>query len=73
MKVVYLPGYSPDLNPIEEAFSSIKAWMRRNRDFVLGELSGRPGADPYVMIWDAVFSVTAEKAKGWFKHSGYIM
>src|SRR6267154_3269076 len=31
MHLVFLPAYSPDLNPIEEAFSAIKAWIRRNR------------------------------------------
>jgi len=34
--LLYLPAYSPDLNPIEQAFSKIKAWLRtaqpRNRD-----------------------------------------
>src|SRR5215469_6939733 len=34
-KVVFLPPYSPDFNPIEEAFSAIKAWLCRNRDFVM--------------------------------------
>lgn len=28
----YLPPYSPDFNPIEESFSALKAWMKRNRD-----------------------------------------
>ena len=27
-RLVYLPAYSPDFNPIELAFSSIKAWLR---------------------------------------------
>ena len=26
----YLPPYSPDFNPIEEAFAELKAWMRKN-------------------------------------------
>jgi hypothetical protein len=34
-RVVFLPPYSPDFSAIEEAFSAIKAWIRRNRDFVL--------------------------------------
>src|ERR1700761_9350378 len=38
MHLVYLPPYSPDFNPIEEGFSAMKAWLRRNRDFALGEL-----------------------------------
>ena len=72
MRLLYLPPYSPDLNPIEEAFSCIKAWIRSRRDFVLGELSGANTTNPMKMIWDAVFHVTPAKAFGWFKHSGYI-
>jgi len=33
----FLPPYSPDLNPIEEAFSAIKQYLRRHRDFVENE------------------------------------
>jgi transposase len=31
IKVAYLPPYSPDLNPIEEAFAQLKAWIRKYR------------------------------------------
>jgi DDE superfamily endonuclease len=72
MRLVFLPAYSPDLNPIEEAFSSIKAWIRANRDYVLQEIVEGLQGDPYKVLWDAVFSVTPEKALGWFRHSGYI-
>ena len=71
MRLVFLSAYSPDLNPIEEAFSAIKAWIRSNRDYVLEELVGQQ-VNAYRMLWDAVFSVTPENAYGWFKHSGYI-
>ena len=54
MGLVFLPAYSPDLNPIEEAFSAIKAWIWKNRDYVIGELTGGEQGDPYKMIWDAV-------------------
>ena len=30
VKLVYLPPYSPDLNPIEECFSELKAFVRRH-------------------------------------------
>ncbi|KAF8240998.1 hypothetical protein L208DRAFT_1066574, partial [Tricholoma matsutake] len=30
--LVFLPPYSPDLNPIEEAFLKIKAWIRCNNN-----------------------------------------
>ena len=72
MHLVFLPAYSPDLNPIEEAFSAIKAWIRANRDYARGELSGEETCDPYALIWDAVFdTVTTEKAEGWFHNCGY--
>lgn len=71
MRIIYLPSYSPDLNPIEEAFSSIKAWIRRHRDYVHSELTGSPLAEPHRVLLDAVFSVTPGKARGWFAHSGY--
>jgi hypothetical protein len=66
MRLVFLPAYSPDLNPIEEAFSAIKAWIRKNRDYVLEEITGTHG-NPYKMLWDVMFSVTPEKAMGWFQ------
>jgi hypothetical protein len=72
MHLIFLSAYSPDLNPIEEMFSAIKAWIWANRDCVLGEMKGGEGCDPYKMIWDAVFTVTPEKALGWFRHSSYI-
>ena len=31
VRIEYIPPYSPDLSPIEESFSALKAWMRRNR------------------------------------------
>ena len=71
MQLVFLPAYSPDLNLIEEAFSPIKAWIRKNRDYVLGEITGTHG-NSYKMLWNAVFSVTPEKTMGRFWHSGYI-
>ena len=76
MKLLYLPTYSPDFNPIEEAFSCIKAWIRSNRDYVrsesvLDDLDAR--IHPYFIIWDAVFeAVTPAKIEGWFKDSGYL-
>ena len=32
----YLPPYSPDYNPIEEAFAEMKAWMKKN--YILAEI-----------------------------------
>ncbi|THU97006.1 hypothetical protein K435DRAFT_663427 [Dendrothele bispora CBS 962.96] len=73
MRLLYLPPYSPQYNPIEEAFSAIKAWIKNNRDYARGELSGHPTCDPYKMLWSAVFeTVNPEKAEGWYRHSGYM-
>jgi transposase len=61
--VVFLPSYSPDLNPIEEAFSKIKQLVRKEGARVreaLVEAIGR-----------ALAAVTPEDAAGWFAHAGY--
>ena len=72
MCLVYLSPYLPDFNPIEEAFSAIKAWIRAHRDYAWAELSGEDTADPYTMIWEAVFvTVTLEKVAGWYHNCGY--
>ena len=33
-KILFFPSYSPDLNPIETAFSSNKNWLKRNRNYI---------------------------------------
>jgi hypothetical protein len=68
--LVYLPAYSPDFNPIELAFSSIKAWMRANRVCVNAELESDNGSI-YNAFWEAVYSFTMDDAKGWYSHCGY--
>ena len=70
MRLMFLPSYSPDLNPIELSFSSIKAWLRANRDQVNREMESENGT-VYNALWQAVHSVTPEKARGWYKHCGY--
>ncbi|KAJ6564064.1 hypothetical protein B0H19DRAFT_941796 [Mycena capillaripes] len=56
--LVYLQPYSPDFNPIEEAFFSIKAFLRRNEGLFMG-----PEKLPW-LITKAVASITAEMADG---------
>ena len=61
--LVFLPSYSPDLNPIEEAFSKVKALVRKEGARVreaLVEAIGR-----------ALAAVTIEDAAGWFSHASY--
>jgi transposase len=73
MHLVYLLSYSPDLNPIEESFSTIKSWLRGYRDYVMGKMEGYTN-DPYALIWEAIYTAvgTAEKVYGWYWHSKYI-
>ena len=62
-EILYLPPYSPDLNPIEEAFAKLKTLLRRagarTREALI-EAMGR-----------ALEAVTAGDARGFFKHCGY--
>ena len=61
--LVFLPSYSPDLNPIEEAFSKVKALVRKE---------GARLSEPLVeAIGRALAAVTPEDAAGWFVHAGY--
>lgn len=70
VRLLYLPAYSPDFNPIELAFSAIKAWLRANRDRMNQQLELEDGT-VYNVLWEAVHSVTTEDAKGWYAHCGY--
>lgn len=65
-KLVYLPPYSPDFNPIEEAFSALKAWLRRH-EAQLMERANLP-----VMILRAALSITPQMATAWFRNAGYV-
>jgi transposase len=62
-EALYLPPYSPDLNPIEQAFSKVKGLLRRAESRTreaLVEAMGR-----------ALDAVTAKDVRGFFGHCGY--
>ncbi len=64
-ELLFLPAYSPDFSPIEEAFSKLKALLRREKartKEALVEAIGR-----------ALDAITPEDAKGWFGHCGYAL
>lgn len=68
VRLVYLSPYSPDYNPIEEAFSKIKAFIRRNGAYFLAR------AHHSGIMFDmsiAMSIITPEDAKGYFRHAGY--
>ena len=61
--LVFLPSYSPDLNPIEEAFSKVKGIVRK---------AGARTREALVeAIARALAAVTPDNAAGWFAHAGY--
>ena len=62
-ELLYLPPYSPDLNPIEEAFSKIKDVLRQIRARTRGTLVEAMGK--------ALDAVSAKDALGFFAHCGY--
>ncbi|KAG2346987.1 hypothetical protein BDR05DRAFT_876783, partial [Suillus weaverae] len=62
----FSPPYSPDLNPIEEAFSKIKSWIHWNYD-----LFAVPGDGMFYDVREALDIITPEDAQGYMRHSGY--
>ena len=64
-ELIYLPSYSPDFNPIEEAFSKIKGLVRkaevRTKEALLEAIG-----------W-ALSALTTDDARGFFEHCGYRM
>ena len=71
MRYIFLPPYSPDYNPIELAFSSIKSYIRRKGDIARTTMLDDDDTDVILFLNEAVFSVTEDDAKGWFNNSGY--
>jgi len=61
--LVYLPPYSPDLNPIELAFSKVKQALR--------SLAARNVAEQWRGVQPILDRVTASDATGFFRHCGY--
>jgi transposase len=62
-QLLYLPPYSPDFNPIEEAFSKVKALLRRAQARVLEAL--------FEATEEALSAISAQDARGYFEHCGY--
>lgn len=60
--LVFLPPYSPDLNPIEKAWSKLKAWLRKAAARTLEALDGALVA--------ALRAISPLDARGWFQAAG---
>ena len=59
----YLPAYSPDLNPIEQAFSKLKAALRKGAARKVNAL--------LKLIGKLVKSFAPEECANYFRHAGY--
>jgi transposase len=62
-QLVYLPAYSPDYNPIEEAFAKIKNLLRK--------ATARSKEALVEALGTALSAVTAADARSFFEHAGY--
>lgn len=62
-QVLFLPAYSPDLNPIEKMWGKVKNFLRRVEARTKQELTQAIGA--------ALESITGQDARGWFASCGY--
>jgi transposase len=62
-ELIYLPPYSPDYNPIEQAFSKLKSYLRaacaRSQDTLME------------VIGEALSTISASDVEGFFEHCGY--
>jgi transposase len=63
-QLLFLPSYSPDFSPIEETFSKLKTFLRR--------AGARTREALQEAIVQALRTVTAQDAQGWFRHGGYL-
>ncbi len=62
IELLYLPGYSPDLNAIELAFSKIKNWLRRAAAVTFEALS--------MAVRGALDAVSLSDVRGFFREVG---
>ena len=58
--LLFLPAYSPDFNPIEHAFAKLKQFLRKAKARTQEALEAA--------ITAALATITAQDARGWFKH-----
>lgn len=63
-QLLFLPAYSPDFSPIEEAFSKIKTVLRK--------IGARTRESLQEALEYALTTISASDAAGWFAHCGYL-
>lgn len=62
-QLLYLPPYSPDLNPIEPAFAKLKALLRKAAERTVDALWNR--------LENVLDAITADDCRNFFQHAGY--
>lgn len=62
-RLIFLPPYSPDFNPIEQCWAKVKTALRAAKARTLDSL--------VEAVAEALRSISPEDAKGWFAHCGY--
>lgn len=62
-QLIFLPRYSPDFNPIEGAWSKLKAYLRK-------AAARTPSALDRALA-RGLARISAANARGWFQHAGY--
>ena len=67
VKLVYLPPYSPDLNPIEEFFAELKGFIKRN--WQAYEDNPGQGFKPFLEWCIDIVGARERSAKGHFRHA----
>lgn len=72
VKLLYLPPYSPDFNPIEECFSYMKGVIRRHGDAFQSIVESKDESAIFSFLSDTLATVTPRHAYGWFRHSNYL-
>ena len=63
--MLWLPPYSPDFNPVENAFSKVKYYLKEHDEILQVVI------DPIPIIEAAFDSISPEDCIGWSRHCGY--
>lgn len=63
-ELLFLPSYSPDFNPIEQAFSKLKAFVRKHK------ARTKQALDDAIAV--ALKAITLQDVIGWFSYTGYL-
>ena len=72
VKLLYLPPYSPDFNPIKECFLYMKGliWSYGEQFCQVVEMKDQVAI--MVFLSDMLETVGLQHARGWFRHSNYL-